>query len=81
MKIKLGSMIKGLFRETLQTIPFIGTIVTNIKTDTKDNPKGQIKLSKWDVYRLVLGLVIGYVLYKGLLTMEQVEGIMSIIGI
>ena len=80
MKIKLGSMIKGLFRETLQTIPFIGTIVTNIKTDTKDNPKGQIKLSKWDVYRLVLGLVIGYVLYKGLLTMEQVEGIMSIIG-
>jgi len=81
MKIKLGSMIKGLFRETLQTIPFVGTIVTNIKTDTKDNPKGQIKLSKWDVYRLVLGLVIGYVLYKGLLTMEQVEGIMSIIGI
>ena len=80
MKIKLGSMIKGLFRETLQTIPFIGTIVTNIKTDTKDNPKGQIKLSKWDIYRLVLGLVIGYVLYKGLLTMDQVEGIMNIIG-
>ena len=80
MKIKLGSMIKGLFRETLQTIPFIGTIVTNIKTDTKDNPKGQIKLSKWDIYRLVLGLVIGYVLYKGLLTMDQVEGIMKIIG-
>ena len=44
MKIKLGSMIKGLFRETLQTIPFVGTIVTNIKTDTKDNPKGKIKL-------------------------------------
>ena len=80
MKIKLGSMIKGLFRETLQTIPFIGTIVTNIKTDTKDNPKGQIKLSKWDIHRLVLGLVIGYVLYKGLLTMDQVEGIMNIIG-
>ena len=80
MKIKLGSMIKGLFRETLQTIPFVGTIVTNIKTDTKDNPKGQIKLSKWDIYRLVLGLVIGYVLYKGLLTMDQVEGIMNIIG-
>ena len=80
MKIKLRSMIKWLFRETLQTIPFIGTIVTNIKTDTKDNPKGQIKLSKWDIYRLVLGLVIGYVLYKGLLTMDQVEGIMNIIG-
>lgn len=81
MKIKLGSMLKGLFRETLQTIPFVGTIITNIKTDTKDNPKGQIKLSKWDIYRLVLGLVIGYVLYKGILTMEQVEGVMSVIGI
>lgn len=74
-------MLKGLFRETLQTIPFVGTIITNIKTDTKDNPKGQIKLSKWDIYRLVLGLVIGYVLYKGILTMEQVEGVMSVIGI
>ena len=81
MKIKLGSMIKGLFRETLQTIPFVGTIVTNIKTDTKDNQKGKIKLSKWDIYRLALGLAIGWVLYKGLLTMDQIEGVMSIIGL
>lgn len=77
---RVGRTIGGLVRETAQTVPFLGTIVTNFKTDTIENPAGKIKLSKWDIYRLLIGLAIGYVLYKGILSLEQVEFIMTIIN-
>lgn len=78
---KIGKIASGLVREGLQTVPVVGTIITNLKTDTPDNPAGKIKLSKWDIYRLVIGLVVGYVLYKGILTIEQVQSILSMIGL
>ena len=55
-KEKIGNFLKGLIREGLQTLPIVGTLVTNFKSETKDSIKGQIKLSKWDIYRLLLGV-------------------------
>lgn len=80
MKIQLGKMLKGLVRETLQTLPFVGTIITNVKTDTKENPKGKLKLESWDWYRLAIGLIVGFVLFKGILTADQIDFILSLIG-
>lgn len=81
LKTKIGGLLSGLVREGLQTIPVVGTFVTNFKENTPDNPKGKIKLTKWDIYRLVLGLGISYALYKGLLTQDQIEFIMSFVGL
>ncbi len=79
-KLNLGGLIKRLVREGLQTLPVVGTIVTNLKADTKENPKGKINLDKWDFYRLLIGIGVGYVLYKGMLTMKQVNFIISMMG-
>ena len=79
-KTKIGKILGGLVRESLQTLPVIGTIVTNLKSDTTDNPKGKIKLEGWEWYRLVLGFGIGYVLAKNILTQEQVAFILGLIG-
>ena len=79
MKIKLGNIIKGLVRETLQTLPIVGTIVTNIKTNTTDNPKGQLNLKNWDIYRLIFGSIIAYLVVKGV-DPEKVIFITSTIG-
>lgn len=76
-KEKIGNFFKGLIREGLQTLPIVGTLVTSFKTETKDSPKGQIKLSKWDIYRLVLGFGLAYVLAKGILTQDQIAFIMQ----
>ena len=82
-KVKIGEILKGLgkglVRETLQTLPIIGTIVTNFKTETKTSAKGSIQLSKWDIYRLILGLGIAYFLAKGILTEQQIAFIMQYI--
>ena len=45
-KIKLGKIVKGLVREGLQTLPVIGTVITNLKTDTPENPKGKLNAIK-----------------------------------
>ena len=76
-KEKIGNFLKGLIREGLQTLPIVGTLVTNFKSETKDSIKGQIKLSKWDIYRLVLGVGLAYVLAKGILTQDQIAFIMQ----
>ena len=73
-KIDIGGLIKGLVREGLQTLPVIGTLVTNFKS--KDTPKGQIVLSKWDKYRMLIGLVISY----NLLPDEWTEAIKGLFG-
>ena len=77
---KIGNFLKPLIRETLQTLPIVGTLVTNFKSNSVESPTGQIKLTKWDGYRLILGLGIGYVLVKGIATIEQIEFIWSLIG-
>jgi len=77
---KLGKVLLPVLRETIQTLPIVGTIVTNFKSNTPTKPSGKVELSKWDVYRLVVGVGIAYVLIKGLLTQEQVAFILELIG-
>ncbi|PCJ57919.1 MAG: hypothetical protein COA65_08650 [Rhodospirillaceae bacterium] len=77
---KFAKLLGGLVRESLQTVPVVGTIVTVFKKDTPKSPKGKINLQGWEWYRLVLGLGIGYALIKGLLTQEQITFILSFIG-
>jgi len=79
-KTKVGKLLKGLVREGLQTVPVIGTVVTAFKEDTPESPKGTIKLTSWHYYRIALGLVAGYLMYKGILNSDQIEFILSIIG-
>ena len=76
----IGKLLKGLVREGLQTLPIVGPIVTSFKTEAKDSPKGEVKLSKWDIYRLVLGFGIAYLITKGILTEEQIAFVWSLIG-
>ena len=77
---KVGKLLGGLVRESLQTLPVIGTIVTSFKSDSSESPKGKIKLEAWDWYRLVLGAAIGYVLATNILTEEQITFILGLIG-
>lgn len=77
---RFAKIIGGLVRESLQTLPIVGTIVTNLKSDSTDNPKGKIKLDKWDWYRIILGVGIAYALAKGILTTQQIQFIMGLIG-
>jgi len=78
---KLKAIAGDLIRETLQAFPFIGTIVTNMKEDTDNNPKGSLNFSKWDIYRLVLGIGAAYAMAKGILTQDQIDFILSAIGL
>jgi len=55
---KIKDFVKSLGRETMQSLPVVGTIVTNFKST--ETPKGKIVLSKWDKYRVVIGLVVTY---------------------
>ena len=77
----VGKLVKGLVREGLQTLPVVGTLVTAFKEETTENPKGAVKLSKWHIYRLLIGVASGYFLMKGVLTSKQIDFILSIIGI
>lgn len=81
LKTKVGKLISGLVREGLQTLPVVGTVVTAFKEDTKENPQGEIKLSKWHLYRLAIGLIIAFFLSKGILNEDQIELIVGVIGI
>ena len=74
-------MINGLIREGLQTLPIVGTIITNMKTVTKESPDCKIKLQGWDFYRLIIGVGVGYVLMKGLLTVKELGFVLDAIGI
>lgn len=80
-KTKIGGLLSGLVREGLQIVPGVGTLITVFKEDTPENPKGKMNLAKWDIYRLVLGLVLIFTLAKGILTSEQIEFIMSLVGL
>ena len=84
----VGKLVKGLVKDGsqlviqgLQSLPVVGTIITAFKEDTPENPKGGIVLSKWHIYRLVIDLGAGFFLAKGILTPEQIDFILSIIGV
>jgi len=78
----IGEFLKntglGLVREGLQTLPVVGTLITNYKSTL--TPRGKIALSKWDWYRIAVGLVIGFVLVKGLLTIDQIKMVLHLVG-
>jgi len=79
-KTLVGGILKGLVGETLQTLPVVGTFVTAFKENTKENPKGTIKLSKWHLYRLAIGLITGYLMYKGV-NQDIIEFVLPILGL
>jgi len=72
---KIKNFGKGLFRETLQSLPALGTLVTNYKST--ETPKGKILLSKWDKYRIVIGLIISYNLFPDAWT-EAIKGLFGL---
>jgi len=80
-KINIKGLVKGLLGDVLQSVPVLGTIVTNFKTDSIDNPKGKIKIGRSEVVRLIIGVGVAYVLYKGMLTIGQLREILSMIGL
>jgi len=73
----VGKGIAGL----AQSAPIVGTLVTNFKEDTKENPAGSLKLGKPELWRIVLGLVIAGLIAKGVLTQEQIDFVMGIMGL
>jgi hypothetical protein len=77
---KGGKIVKGLVIDGLQAVPVVGTIVTNLKTDTEANPAGKLKLSKWDIYRILVGIGAAYALHKGILTQDHISFLMNMIG-
>ncbi len=77
---KAFGLIKGLLQDGLQSVPVVGTIVTNLKTDTKENPAGKLKLTAWDGYRLVIGAAIVYALHKGV-SKEIITFVLEAIGL
>ena len=79
-KTLVGGLLKGLVREGLQSIPVVGTFVTAFKEDTKENPKGAVKLSKWHLYRLAIGLLTVYLMYKGV-NQEILDFVLPILGV
>lgn len=68
---KIPKLLKNVAGNTLQIPPVIGTIVTAFKEDKEGNPAGTLKLSGWHIYRLVIGLVLGYLVFKNV----DVDGI------
>ena len=78
---KVGKFAISVAGNALQTVPVVGTLVTNFKENTKESPTGTLKLKGWEYFRIALGLVIGYVIYKGILTLDQVEAIKEVIEV
>lgn len=83
-RIKDGKFIKKfvgpLIRESLQTLPIVGTLVTNFKQNEVEAPTGTIKMTRWDWYRLLIGVGIAILITKGIMTQEQVAFVMQVIG-
>ena len=78
---KAGKFVISFAGNALQTVPGVGTLVTTFKENKPDAPTGKIKLKGWEWFRIALGLVIGYVVYKGILTLDQVEAIKEVIEV
>lgn len=72
--------VAPLVRESLQSLPIIGTLVTNFKQNSVETPAGTIKMTRWDWYRLLIGVGIAIAMAKGILTAKQIAFIMDIIG-
>ena len=57
---KVGKTASGLVRETLQSAPFVGTFITNLKESKK------ISAENWKYYRLLLGCIFGVFVINGI---------------
>ena len=79
---KIGKLVNGLFREGLQTLPVVGTVVSVFKKDTNTSPKGKITgFELPEIYRILIGIGVGYVLVKGLLTINEIQFILELINL
>lgn len=76
----VGKTVSGLVREGLQVVPGVGTIITNFKKNTPGNPEGAIKLRNWEYYRIVIGLGAAVLIAKGIMTQDQIDFVMGIMG-
>jgi hypothetical protein len=72
-KGRLKRVLGGLIRETAQSLPIVGTVITNWKENEVDNPKGQVNLRSNDWYRILIGIGVAYLVYKGVVSLEFVE--------
>lgn len=79
-KLNIKGFLKGLVREGLQAVPVVGTLVTNWKSNTTENPQGKIKMGRWDIYRIIIGIGITYILSAQLLNMRQVRFLLEFMG-
>lgn len=75
-----GKLLKGLAIKALHVAPITGTIISVFERDTPKSPKGKLNFEAWDIYKLIIGLAVGYVLYRGLLGMDEINFVLSLMG-
>lgn len=78
---RFAKFFGGLIRNAAQTVPVLGTLVTAHDTARIDpsNENSKMKLTGWHWLRIGLGLVIGWLLYKGIINQETIDQINTII--
>lgn len=67
---KIWTKIKGFGSDVLQGLPVIGTLVTAHKEDTKESPKGKIKITRSAVIRLSIGVGVSVLMFFGVVKMK-----------
>jgi len=78
---KVGKVVQGLVINGLQAVPVVGTLVTNIKTNTAESPAGKMNIGKSEIYRIAIGLLVALALHGDLFTPDQLHFIFSIVGL
>jgi len=69
---------KSLLKNTFQTTPIVGTIITAAEESKPDDaPKG-IALNKWHYFRLALGVIVAYAMYKGIVDTDFINTMTSV---
>ena len=81
---RLFKFMKSLVKNTLQTTPIVGTVITAAdESKPTSSPKG-IDLNKWHYFRIALGVIVAYAMYKGVVDTDFVDtitGVFTSIGL
>lgn len=77
----VGKLATTLIGSALQSIPVVGTIVTNFKENTPQNPKGQLLIGWSELIRIVIGCGLAYLMFKGIISETEAEVAKTVIGI
>ena len=75
---RFWKFVKGLAKNTIQTTPVIGTIVTAADESRPTSAPGKINLNKWHYFRIGLGVVVAYAMYKGVVDTNFVDTIKEV---